>query len=376
MSDTNTITDSDVVCAVHFSPTASQSCYTFVTDNVDYVKNFNKDYAIAGGKISSLQLGSVFSYKNIFQICKDFSGLKSIYFLCRNCPSLERFHAGSTISVRDFYERNKISGCFDNCINAQCAFGYNDKITDIDLSFPVCTDFQGNYQYSTNLTTVKLNCPNAINMVGEFVGCTKLQTVTFKSDLKYLVCGKQMFEGCEMLSSFNYSIPSLLSGINMFTGCQLDIYSIKTILENLPDVTDENGVKLNDYSLTDEDVNKLHLIDTDNIWKNGLYANDDKSVTENTIMKNLRRDKANSSFSFYIKGISITYNPSTQQFEENTNWVKKNIPFGEFGVINFGVDKETELMLDLISTDAVYHDVIKSAINKGWRITYNDKPIK
>ena len=121
-----------------------------------------------------------------------------------------------------------------------------------------------------------------------------------------------MFEGCEMLSSFKYHLNSLLSGINMFTGCQLDIYSIRTILENLPDVTDENGVKLNDYSLTDEDVNKLHLIDTDNIWKNGLYANDDKSVTENTIMKNLRRDKANSSFSFYIKGISITYNPSTQ----------------------------------------------------------------
>lgn len=352
---------SKIVCAIHFSNTPSQSCHSFATDSMDYGDNFNTDYKIADGEIKELKLGSVFSNnKNILQICKDFSGLKSTYFLCRNCSSLERFHSGSS-KPSDFDYPNKITGSFDNCISAQCTFGYNDKITKIDLSYPVCTDFQGNYQYSKDLTTVTLDCPNAINMVGEFVGCTKLETVTFKSGLEQLVCGKQMFEGCEELSSFKYPLKSLLSGINMFTGCQLDIDSIKTILENLPDVTNGKGVKLNDYSLTDEDVN--------DILQNII-------TYDETLLNNISRDKANSSFSFYIKGISIAFNISTQKVEEEIDWVKKNIPFGEFGVINFGVNKETELMLDMISNHPVYHNVIKSAINKGWRITYNDKPIK
>lgn len=356
MSNTN----SDIVCAVHFSSKPSSSCHSFMTDVDDYGEGFNDEYKIANAKTSDLVSGSIFrNNKNILQICKDFSGLKKTYHFCRGCESLERFHSGSS-KPADFDSTNKITGSFDNCISAQYTFGHN-KVTEVDLSFPVCTDFQGNYQYSKNLTTVTLNCPNAINMVGEFVGCTKLQTVTFESDLKYLVCGKQMFEGCEMLSSFNYPLKSLLSGINMFTGCQLDIYSIRTILENLPDVTNGNGVKLNDYSLTDEEVNA--------ILQNII-------TYDETLMNNLSRDKANSSFSFYIKGISITYNPSTHQVEEKIDWVKKNIHFGEFGVINFGVDKETEMMLDMVSNYPAYHDIIKSAINKGWRITYNNKPIK
>jgi hypothetical protein len=104
-----------------------------------------------------------------------------------------------------------------------------------------------------------------------------------------------MFEGCEMLNSFNYPLKSLLSGINMFTGCQLDIYSIRTILDSLPDVTNGKGVKLNDYSLTDEEVNAI---------LQNIITYDVNCV------KDFSRDKANSSFSFYIKGISIAFDPS------------------------------------------------------------------
>lgn len=374
MSNTN----SDIVCAVHFSNKPSSSCHSFITDAADYGGDFNDEYEISGAYTSGLASGSIFSNnKNILQICKDFSGLKKTYHFCRGCESLERFHSGSS-KPSDFDFTNKITGSFDNCISAQYMFGQNNKVTEVDLSFPVCTDFQGNYQYSKNLTKVTIDCPNAINMVGEFVGCTKLgytnldpvtfKSVTFKSGLKHLVCGKQMFEGCEMLSEFDYHLNSLLSGINMFTGCQLDIDSIKTILEKLPDVTNGNGVKLNDYSLTDDEVNEdLQLIDTDNIWTNGLYANDDESVTENTIMKKLHRNKSKSSFVYYIY---------SEDNEGQTKWVENTIHFGEFGVINFGVDKDTETTLDERSKHDYINESIKSAIDKGWRITYNDKTIK
>lgn len=361
MSNTN------IVCAIHFSNTSSKSCHPIITDVNDYSEDFNDEHNVADGSINELISGSLFNNnKNILQICKDFSGLKKTYYFCRGCESLERFYSGNE-KPEDFDSTNKISGTFDNCISAQYSFGYNDKIHEIDLHFPKCYNFQGNYQYSNCLTNATLDCPYAINMIADFVGCENLSSISFTAPLNFLISGKQLFEGCSSLKSFNYPMKSLLSGVNMFKDCKLDIDSVITILQNLPKIINNDGVRLNDYSLSDESVNEnLQLIDTSNIWTNGLYVNEDES-TDNTIMKNLHRNKAKSSFVYYIY---------SEDNEGQTTWVENTIHFTEFGIIDLGVDDTTKVMIDERIKHEYINNSINSAINKGWKITYNDKPIK
>jgi hypothetical protein len=119
-----------------------------------------------------------------------------------------------------------------------------------------------------------------------------------------VICGKQAFEGCESLTSFKFTLPKLLCGVNMFKGCNLDPETVGAISGSLPPIINKNGIKLNDFSLSDEEVNEQLKN-----WINGYTVTRRKS-----------------------KGVfQIKENENEETIHEH------EISFSDFGIIDFGV---------------------------------------
>lgn len=211
---------------------------------------------------------SFFYKKNVTQINKNFDGLEESYYLCSECENLERFNSSTTTE-----ENNCITGLFQNCKEANNTFSFLPKIEKVDFSFPACVKAIENFRGCENIKDATVDYPKCVVINGEFAGCKNLKSITIPSDLSSLVCGKQAFEGCENLTKCNtieiniienlptttfkpIKLPKLLCGVNMFKDCKLDQQTVPDILLSLPPIINKNGIKFNDFSLSDEEVNE------------------------------------------------------------------------------------------------------------------------
>lgn len=295
---------------------------------------------------------SLYSKKNVIQINKNFDELENSYYLCSECENLERFNAQTTIEQDNAStiaeEDNCITGSFQNCKEANNTFSFLPKIEKVDFKFPVCVKATENFRGCENIKDVTVDYPKCVVINGEFAGCKNLKNITISSELSSLVCGKQAFEGCENLTTFNNKLPRLLCGVNMFKDCKLKSTSVDgsmtvdEILESLPTIS-KNGIRFNDYSLSDEEVNE-ELED----WIDGY------TVTRNS------------------KGVF--------QIKENEKIIHE-ISFSDFGIIDLGVAiGDTEQTMDYVAkglkVKTKFTRNIDKAINRGWKIRYNGKIIE
>lgn len=298
---------------------------------------------------------SLYSKKNVIQINKNFDELENSYYLCSECENLERFNAQTTIEQDNAStiaeEDNCITGSFQNCKEANNTFSFLPKIEKVDFKFPVCVKATENFRGCENIKDVTVDYPKCVVINGEFAGCKNLKNITISSGLSSLVCGKQAFEGCENLTMFNNKLPRLLCGVNMFKGCKFKATTVEEtttldeILESLPTIT-INGVKLNDFGLSDEEVNE-HLED----WIDGYTVTRKKS-----------------------KGVF--------QIKENENETPiHEISFSDFGIIDLDVAiGDTEQTMDMIAkglkVKTKFTRNVDKAIKRGWKIRYNGKIIE
>lgn len=367
--------DKKIIGVIHFPKTSSDdvTCYTFAADKNDYTKNinFNEEYKIAEGNFSDLEVGSVFrNKKNLLQVNKYFENLRKSYFLCRGCTALKKFNSSlETPYGFDDDDYSSITGTFPKCEVFNLTFGYMDNFTKVSLDLSNCVQAQGNFQYCKGLEEVKINYSRCAVLNGEFVGCVKLKSVEFENDLPKLVYGKSSFEGCTSLTSCEVPLPSLLTGVNMFKGCKLDEESFLSIIGSLPKLTMDNGVKFNDYSLSDIEVNeKLDKLFSD--W------GDQYSISEkpdaNSIIGSLVRNKSKSQFTFKKKDIRFDYTLKEYIYY----WSSQTISFEELGVLDVDVSSETEMKINSRELTSEIDETIRKAIAKGWKIRVNGKELK
>lgn len=282
---------------------------------------------------------SFFYNKNVTQINKNFDDLEKSYYLCSKCEKLSMFNSGwKGETVTDNY----ILGCFKKCTEANNTFSYLPKIETVDFEFTECVKAIENFRGCENITSANVNYPKCLVFNGEFVGCKSLNELNIS--LENVICGKQAFEGCESLTSYMFPLQKLLCGVNMFKGCNLDTASVDCILESLPTITID-GVKLNDYSLDDEVVNRYLT----------SFSQDNYKVI---------RNKTIGKFEIQKNG---------EPFHE--------VNFCDFGIINLGVQKgDTDWTMDLMAKgmkpSTKFTRNIEQAKNKGWKIIYNGKTIE
>lgn len=298
---------------------------------------------------------SFFYKKNVTQINKNFDGLEESYYLCSECENLSMFNSGWTgETVTDNY----ILGCFKTCKESNNTFSYLPKIETVDFEFTECVKAIENFRGCENIKDATVNYPKCVVLNGEFAGCKNLKSITIPSDLSSLVCGKQAFEGCENLTKFlttvdensttdnTIKLPKLLCGVNMFKGCQLDQQTEEKILFSLPPIINKNGIKLNDFSLSDEEVNEQLKN-----WIDGYTVTRRKS-----------------------KGVfQIKENENDESFHE--------ISFSDFGIIGFDVpvgypEQTMDRMAKGMTAKTKFTRSIDKAINRGWKIIYNGKTIE
>ena len=102
--------------------------------------------------------------------------------------------------------------------------------TEIEISFPNLLSGRNMFNYCTNLTSFNGDLSSLVIGYEMFLSCSSIKS--FSGDLSSLVNGYRMFDNCRSLTSFDgKNLKKLAFGNNMFRYCKLSIPSVEKIAE-------------------------------------------------------------------------------------------------------------------------------------------------
>jgi hypothetical protein len=135
-----------------------------------------------------------------------------------------------------------------------------------------------------------------------FKGCHNL--TTFNSDLSSLVDGGEMFYECNSLTTVSSNFSSLKTAVDMFYNCPLNVESITSVAENIPN--------LSEVDFTTDDAWKYNTID-----KEVIIPSDKRGKITFNVSENLLSDEN------YITNVQTPLDEISSK-----RWdVDRNIPF-------------------------------------------------
>lgn len=101
--------------------------------------------------------------------------------------------------------------------------------TEIEISFPNLSSGRNMFNYCTNLTSFNGDLSSLVIGYEMFLSCSSIKS--FNGDLSSLVNGYRMFDASSLTSFDGKNLKKLAFGNNMFRNCKLSIPSVEKIAE-------------------------------------------------------------------------------------------------------------------------------------------------